>query len=229
MNDLLQVALSKIDYRITGDLFSRPQTQVKKIVKYYKKISGSVKSVLVDVGGGHNPQYKNILKPLAHQYVNMEVTEGPGVDIVGSVYNLPFKNNYADVISMFMVLEHLSNPHKALLECNRVLKKRGYVLITTVQYWHTHNHPSDYFRYTKQGLEMICKTAGFDIVKIWSIGGPPLVIFHSIELNLAGGWRIIFSILFYRFANWLDWILFKHEDTRLFSDSVGWACIVQKR
>jgi len=225
---LLQAILDKIDDKLTGKLFSRPKRQVVIIVEKMQRKLRNNKVSVVDLGGGHNPQYKLVLQTIAKKYINIEITRGPGVDIVGSVYDIPLKKSSADVITLFMVMEHLYDPLRALKECNRVLNKGGLLAITTVQYWHTHNHPSDYYRYTKAGLEHLCKEAGFQIVSMWSMGGPFLVIFHAIELNLPGMLRTIYSILFYRLANWLDWIVFRHLDTRIYSDSVGWACIAKK-
>jgi hypothetical protein len=144
------------------------------------------------------------------------------------VYDIPKPKGSIDIATLFMVMEHLNEPKAALTEVSRVLKKGGYVMLTTVQYWHTHNHPSDYLRYTKAGLEYYCKEAGFKVVDIWSMGGPFLVAFHAKELNLPGIWRTLYSILFYRLADWLDWKVYRHSDTRRESDSVGWSLIAQK-
>lgn len=224
----IQQLLSKLDFRISGGAFSRPAKQVAMLVgKLQELLPGQLQTIL-DIGGGAPPQYKHLFAPLARQYKNLEIKKGEGVDIVGSTYKIPLKNSSVDIASMFMVLEHLERPLDALIEVNRILSKNGYLLATTVQYWHTHNHPNDYFRYTKSGLEYICKSAGFKIVDIWSIGGPFLVIFHTIELNLPGLWRTLFSIVFYRLFDWLDWKIFNHSDTRRESDSVGWSFIVKK-
>lgn len=183
---------------------------------------------LLDVGGGQEAQYRHILTSITKEYLNLEIKMGPYVDIVGSVYRIPRLGFSADVITLFMVLEHLKKPLEALIECRRILKSGGYLGVTTVQYWHTHNHPSDYFRYTKEGLIYLCKEAGFKVIEIWSMGGPFLVIFHAIELNLPEVWRTIFSILFYRIFDWLDWFVFKHEDQREHPDSVGWSLVAKK-
>lgn len=220
--------LDKIDNRLTSTAFSRPYVHVSIIVRKLKLLDNARAAVLIDIGGGSEPQYKPLLSPLAKKYVNLEIKKGSGVDIVGSVYAIPLKKNTVDIATMFMVLEHLEKPLDALKEAHRVLKKDGYIAATTVQYWHNHNHPSDFFRYTKTGLEYLCKEVGFRVVDIWSIGGPFLVAFHAIELNLPGMWRTIFSILFYRLFDWLDWIVFKHNDIRVNNDSVGWAFIAQK-
>lgn len=220
--------LSRIDYRLSKNSFSRAQEQVRLLVKKLDGLISDKLDTLIDIGGGAPPQYKSLLSPLAKKYINLEIKKGIGVDLVGSVYDIPLPNASVDIVTLFMVLEHLSEPKAALTEVARVLKKGGYVAITTVQYWHTHNHPSDYLRYTKAGLEYYCKEAGFKIIDIWSQGGPFLVIFHAMELNMTGNWRTIFSILFYRLFDWLDWIVYKHNDTRVQSDSVGWSFIAKK-
>lgn len=225
---IIQTILNKIDYRLSANLFSRPRYQVKLIILRLSTLLERKTDVLVDVGGGQEPQYKGILKSLAKKYWNLEINKGRQVDIVATIYNLPLSKSTVNIITLFMVMEHLNNPIKGIKECRRVLKKDGLLALTTVQYWHTHNHPDDYFRYTKSGLEYLVNSNGFKIIDIWSIGGPYLVIFHAIELNLPDLWRTIFSILFYRVFDWMDWTVFRHQDHRENSDSVGWSLIAQK-
>jgi ubiquinone/menaquinone biosynthesis C-methylase UbiE len=45
--------------------------------------------------------------------------------------SLPFSSNSFDAIVAIHVLEHLPSPYKALLECSRVLKRRGLLLAIT--------------------------------------------------------------------------------------------------
>lgn len=220
--------LAKIDNRITGTAFSRPRTQVHLLLKKLTRYHSGKFNKIIDVGGGFEPQYKSILSKNTKTYINLDIHAAEGVDIVGSVYNLPFKQNSIDAICIFMVLEHLEEPKNALRECYRVLHKRGYLLLTTVQYWHTHAHPNDFFRYTKPGLEYLCKESGFTVKYILSQGGPYLVAFHVIELNLPPFFRLVFSILFYRLAEYLDNLFFNHTDKRKNYDSVGWSLIAVK-
>lgn len=221
--------LNKIDFRLSPHAFSRPQYQVKLILERLKRFRNIKFRKLLDIGGGYDARYRTLLEGVSEKYINLEIESGPNVDVVGSVYKLPEKLSGCDLITMFMVLEHLSEPLAALKECNKILKKTGYLALTTVQYWHTHSYPSDYYRYTKYGLKYLFKKSGFKVVRIWSIGGPFLVIFHTIELNIPNSLRTIYSICFYRLMDWLDWIFFKHEDKRKpNNDSVGWSVIAQK-
>jgi len=223
-----QSILNKIDNRITGKCYSRPQYQAQLIIDKLFKISRNKLDVAVDIGGGFNPQYKQLIQTISNRYLNVEIKNGPGVDIVGEASKIPLRNCSVDLVSMFMVLEHLSEPYIALSECSRILKNKSFLTLTTVQYWHKHDHPNDYYRYTKNGLIYLLKKSGFQIKKIWSIGGPFLVLFHVIELNLPNTMRTIFSIFFYRIFDWLDDQIFLHNDKRSTSDSVGWSVIAQK-
>lgn len=224
---LISNILSKIDFRLTGNAFSRPSYQVDLLIKTLNIDNKRYLNVL-DIGGGKNANYKAKLLQISEKYINLEINKGPHVDLVGSIYDLPISSSSIEVITLFMVLEHLSDPLSGLKECRRVMKRNGLIAITTVQYWHTHSHPNDYFRYTKEGLEHLCNKAGLKVVKIWSQGGPFLVIFHAIELNLSPLSRLIFSILFYKVADLLDWIFYKHSDSRENYDSLGWSLIAKK-
>lgn len=226
---LLLSLLAKIDNRLSWNAFSRPQYQVKIILDTLIRLNKGSFSNLLDVGGGYDGRYRAILERITKKYQNLEIEKGTNVDILGSVYKLPVRTSNYDLVTNFMVLEHLSRPLEALKECQRVLEKNGYIALTTVQYWHTHSYPSDYYRYTKYGLEYLLKEAGFKIVDIWSQGGPFLVVFHAIELNIPDSLRTIYSIFFYKLMDWLDWVFFKHQDNRKpNNDSVGWSVIAQK-
>jgi len=217
--------LNKLDYRISGTAFSRPQYQVQLIIDFLLRLKKGKFNTLLDIGGGYDGRYRKQLENISNKYLNLEISKGKNVDIVGSVYKIPIKIKMQDLITLFMVLEHLNEPLFALKECKKRLKPDGLLVLTTVQYWHTHSYPSDYFRYTRYGLEYLCRQAGLKVISIWSHGGPFLVAFHVVELNLNGIWRVLFSIIFYRLADSLDWIFFKHSDNRKNFDSVGWSLI----
>lgn len=190
--------------------FSSPENQINLLVREVKKRGSKLK--ILDVGGGFRDR-KTILETLG-SVTTLDVKQRIGVDIVGDAHELPFPNQSFDLVTLFMVLEHLENPPKVLSEINRVLKPKGILLLTTVQYWHTHPCPKDYYRFTKDGLEYLLRQAGFKIEKIWSQGGPALVVFHAIELNLPEFWRKLFLLLA---------PLFNKMDRRQLTESLGWS------
>ena len=85
--------------------------------------------------------------------------------------------------------------------------------ITTPQYWHVHGHSSDYYRFTDTGLRSLCERAGFRVLDCWSRGGPILIIFHAIRVNIAERWRPFFVLPFYALAGWVDRLLYDRRPT----------------
>jgi ubiquinone/menaquinone biosynthesis C-methylase UbiE len=70
-----------------------------------------------------------------------------------------------------MVLEHLERPWDAVKEMYRVVKPGGHVLLTTPLFWHLHEEPRDFYRYTKYGLQYLFETEGFETVLIQPMSG----------------------------------------------------------
>ena len=71
------------------------------------------------------------------------------------------KNTY-DLIILEHVLEHLPHPLKALKNIHKILKPKGYVLLTTPFLVKVHFGPKDFSRWTKLGLKQLTIDAGFD-------------------------------------------------------------------
>lgn len=216
-------AFRALSFKLTYTPYSAPPKHVERLVPLGRN------GFVLDVGGGQQ-QYKAALSNLG-TYISIDIV--PGSDMHGSIYSLPFKNDSVDTIGLFMVLEHLAEPKAAVQECSRVLKPGGVLLITTPQYWHFHSWPSDYFRYTKEGLRYIANASGLEVIEMRSMGGPLLVLFHVIDVNLrlyGGSLRrlLIYNPLALVF-NFLDFIFFRHNDRRGESDSVGWAAAARKR
>jgi len=53
-----------------------------------------------------------------------------GISIVGDVINLPFKDDFFDLVAGFEVIEHIENDKKAFSEIARVLKPSGFFIFT---------------------------------------------------------------------------------------------------
>jgi SAM-dependent methyltransferase len=197
--------------------FSSPENQIKLLVEEAKKSSSGKKFKILDIGGGFHNR-KEMLATLG-EVTTLDIQKGEGVNVIGDAHNLPFKDQIFDLVTLFMVLEHLEEPQKAMSEISRVLKPKGILLLTTVQYWHSHPCPKDYYRFTEDGLRFLCEKSSLKIQKIWSQGGSSLVVFHAIELNLPEFFRKLFLLLA---------PIFNKLDNRKSSDSVGWSLIARK-
>ncbi len=205
--------------------FDSPENQIKLLLKKVKKLTKRADLRILDAGGGLEDRGK-LLEKLGKRTL-FDIKPGDNVNVIGDIHKLPFPSKSFDLITLFMVMEHLYDPLRAIKECQRVLRKNGILVATTVQYWHTHGHPNDYYRYTKDGLMYVFNNANLPIKSIWSIGGPFLVIYHAIELNLPSQARKLFFLSCPIF-NYLDKKFFNHQDKRKNFDSVGWSLLAQK-
>ena len=135
------------------------------LIKYAKK-----KNVL-DAGAGRLA-YKGLVSKYAKKYTSSDFTKThPDLDVVCDIEKLAFKKEEFDLVFCSQVLEHVPHPQKALKEMNRVLKKKGKVIITVPMLGYIHNAPYDFYRYTKYGLELMAKEAGFKVLELEEIGG----------------------------------------------------------
>jgi SAM-dependent methyltransferase len=93
------------------------------------------------------------------------------VDLIGTAYGIPQPDECFDGILCTAVLEHLEDPKAALLESIRVLKPAGHAIYTVPLFWHLHEEPRDFYRYTKHGLRHLFETAGYEVVGIEPASG----------------------------------------------------------
>lgn len=80
-------------------------------------------------------------------------TDFPEVDI----QNMHYEDNSFDYVVADQVLEHVRKPWVAVEEIRRVLKPGGYAILTSCLIMHKHAVPSDYWRFTEDGLEVLCE------------------------------------------------------------------------
>ncbi|WP_395807635.1 class I SAM-dependent methyltransferase [Daejeonella sp.] len=69
------------------------------------------------------------LDPLAEQYIKMGAKDHKMTYIKAYVENIPFPDNYFDVICSFNSLDHVDNLETACKEIKRTLKKNGLFLL----------------------------------------------------------------------------------------------------
>ena len=93
------------------------------------------------------------------------------IDCVGDLAAIPLATNSFDGALNVVVLEHLPRPDLALAEIARVLKPGGRLLLIAPQQWEVHQAPYDYFRFTRYGLQDLCRRAGLVLDSIEPMGG----------------------------------------------------------
>jgi len=132
------------------------------------------KGRLLDIGCGVKP-YQEMAAPYVQEHVGIDhasIQDNQAkVDLFGTAYNIPVDSDSFDTILCTDVLEHLEEPQKALAEAYRVLKAGGYAIYTVPFFWHLHEEPRDFYRYTKYGLRYVFESAGFCVVECKPLTG----------------------------------------------------------
>ena len=199
-----------------------------------KKHAHYLRGVVLDAGSGESERYKKFLK--FDKYIKLDINPDGKPDILGSVENIPLKNNSVDSTISTQVLEHVKNPQKAVEEFYRVLKPGGYCLITVPQLNELHEEPRDYFRFTRYGLEEIFNNAGFKIILVERRGGfwsanIQMHIRYTIDLFRLNKIRLL-RWIFHPFI-WLNGMAvvlidFFDKSRANQKHTIGWLIIAQK-
>jgi SAM-dependent methyltransferase len=141
--------------------------QTREVIKYCAKY---VKGKTLDFGAG-TAKYKKIIAPLTSEYVAFDMVAGPNIDVVGDILSSPFQDAEFETIICSQVLEHIQKPWLVAKEINRILKVDGICIVTVPFLIPYHADPSDFFRFTKQGLISIFEDSGFKIIESGTYGG----------------------------------------------------------
>ncbi len=133
-----------------------------------------LKGRLLDIGCGEKP-YKKMIRPYVTEHIGLDhentLHDKSKIDLFGTAYNIPAEDSEFDSVLCTAVLEHLEEPDKAIKEANRVLKKGGYAIYSVPLFWHLHEEPRDFYRYTKYGLRYLFEKNGFKIIELKPLSG----------------------------------------------------------
>ncbi len=97
------------------------------------------------------------LRPLfpGQSYTGVDLRPGPGVDLVASVEHLPQADASVGTVLALNTFEHVAHFWRGFEEIHRVLRPDGVLIVSCPFYFHIHNHPADYWRFTPAALEVM--------------------------------------------------------------------------
>src|SRR6185295_880874 len=174
--------LEKLAYRVLG-LTDIENRTLRDAVKHFAK-SVPPDAKVLDVAAGLKP-YQQYFAHCDYESTDFaEVQEFYNNLDDGNRDNLASRHTYVcpiekipvadgsyDIVLCTQVLEHVPYPSKALQELHRVLRNSGQLFVTVPQGYGIHGEPYNFFYFTKYGLELILKDAGFEVLNIRERGG----------------------------------------------------------
>lgn len=105
---------------------------------------------ILDVGAGG--------RRITPGIVTFDAMPGPDVDVVGDIHHMPIGSEAFDCVFCTGTLEHVRDPWQAIREIHRVLKPGGIVHIDVPFIQGYHADPTDYWRFTLDGLKLLCES-----------------------------------------------------------------------
>jgi SAM-dependent methyltransferase len=130
--------------------------------------------VLVDIGCGEK-QYARMTQGLVTKHLGVDHPDTQharaSIDVFATAYQTTLPDASADTVLYTAVLEHLERPQDAIREIYRILKPGGCAIVSAPFFWHLHEEPRDFFRYSRCGLEYLFKNATFQILELKALSG----------------------------------------------------------
>ncbi len=158
-----------------------------------KELAPRFKGSVLDFGCGSKPYEKLFVN--CSSYVGVDTNQSGHVhtndkiDYYYDGHKLPFEDESFDNVFSSEVIEHISNIDEIFDEINRVIKKDGFLFLTTPFLWNENEAPFDYARYTSFGLKVLLEKHGFEVIEQKKSMNYIQIIYQM----KAEYWRIVFS------------------------------------
>lgn len=154
---------------------------------------GLLKGSVLNAGCGWRDISHLIEGKLINQDLAYENEQRTNVDIYSPLHQIPLENNSVDTILCIAVLEHVENPEEILPEFFRVLKPGGHLVASVPFLQPEHKIPTDFQRYTEDGLRRLMTHNGLKVVDLQ----PLFTVYHTLHW-IVWEWLHLKNTIFYK-------------------------------
>jgi len=105
------------------------QTKIRyKLIR--KLIGNASEKKVLDIGAGYRPLSRGIK---TNKTIKLDGIKKYNPDIIWDINKTPWpiKENSLDLVIAGEIIEHIFNPIKFIMECHRILKKKGELILST--------------------------------------------------------------------------------------------------
>ena len=141
------------------------------------KERGLLRGVVLNAGSG----WRDISHLVEGTLINQDITwpndSRTNVHIFSPLHDIPQPSHSFDTVICIAVLEHVENPEEVTAEMFRVLKQDGYLIAAVPFLQPEHKAPTDFQRYTRDGLAALMGRHGFIVEEI----KPLFSLYHTLH------------------------------------------------
>lgn len=134
------------------------------------------KGNVLNAGAGN----RDIRHLIEGKLYNQDIPTGlhnANIDIFSPLHQIPVAENFFDAVICNAVLEHVANPDEVMREFRRVCKPGGILYLCVPFMQPEHLDPTDFQRYTLDGLKRLVDQHGFEVIHADGL--------HSVYTTLA--------------------------------------------
>jgi SAM-dependent methyltransferase len=168
-------------------LRSEPRFDVSElfppIEKEFEGYTELFRGRVLNAGAGH----RDLSALVDGELVNQDIETGlhnVNIDVYSPLDDIPFPDGHFDAVICNAVLEHVADPEAVLTEFRRVLRPGGVLYLCVPFMQPEHLDPTDFQRYTSDGLARLVNQQGFAVNEVSGV--------HNVFTTL--GW-IVFEWL----------------------------------
>jgi SAM-dependent methyltransferase len=162
----------------------------------------------INVGAGGRRLHKNLK--------NLDLFEGPNTDIVSTAEKIPCGDNSFQVVISQETLEHVQDFKAAIKEMYRITKVGGVLYCQVPFVIGYHPGPTDFWRFTKEGLKTFIEEVGYSIEELKPAVGPGFGFYRILVEYLAILFSFLLPFLYKPFKGFFALLLYPIKLTDLF-------------
>ncbi|WP_051670170.1 class I SAM-dependent methyltransferase [Bryobacter aggregatus] len=166
------------------EVFHFEERIVAEISRFSASLAPGAK--VLDAGAGEG-QYRNYFRQ--QRYVGVDLGIGDvdwnyeGLDCIADLLQLPLRDQSFDALVSVVTLEHVTDPSLVIAEMSRVARPGASLFLVVPHEWEVHQHPHDYWRFTRFGVALLLDRQGWEILSIEPGGG----FFRLLSRRLMNG------------------------------------------
>ncbi|MBA4137399.1 MAG: hypothetical protein C0518_08810 [Opitutus sp.] len=184
------------------------------------RAKGRLRGLVLNAGAGWRDVSHLVDGQLVNQDLRYGVEERTNIHIFSPLHSIPRPDATFDTILCIGVLEHVENPEEIVPEFFRVLKPGGLVVASVPFLQPEHMSPTDFQRYTRDGLDRLFRHHGFEIVEVKSI----FTVYHTLHW-IVHEWLALRRTLLFRMLRYvlLPLLAWRAQHSSLTSDVLASA------